>query len=107
VFFFSSRLQPQDQQGKTKLQSHLLELLSKCTPAHHEKHQDIELQKDKIMKLKLEMKQRQKEFDTIKDTLQSDINAIQKLYEAEKNRPVQEVHHHHERIIERGPCNLM
>ncbi|CAF1210976.1 unnamed protein product [Adineta ricciae] len=83
----------------------LMDAIMSCTPRVHEKRGDIQLNVDKMKSLIEESKRIQQQFEEQRDKLQKEIEQRQRdfdEYKRQQEAKPHEVHHYHEKIIERG-----
>jgi hypothetical protein len=89
---------------REKMRRKLMNAILSCKPRVHEKHSDIQLNVDKMKKLIEESKEMQRKFEQDREKLQKQIDQRQKEFDEYKRQAEaqpREVHHYHEKVIER------
>ena len=97
-----------EQDEREKMRRKLMAAMMSCTPRIHEKHGDIELNVDKMKNLIEESKNIQRNFEEQREKLQKEIEQRQKEFDEYKRQQEalpREVHHYHEKVIEREGNN--
>lgn len=95
---FCDPLAANDVAWQRKMRSRLLDVLVECIPTKHEKHQNIELHRDEVNKLKDSIASQQAAFDKQVEAFQARIQSLQTSYDTLKNQPPREIHHYHTRV---------
>jgi hypothetical protein len=98
---FLNRIQHSDSQQREQLRSQLLDVIIKCKPHIYTKQKEIQLHIDEINQLKQLFIQQQNEFDSKVSELRHQIAERQSEFDQLRNQPPREIHHYHEKIIER------
>ena len=101
---FIKRIPPNNEAKKAEALASFLQILLQCSPSHHEKVQEISLQSDQIRELKNRIKKEMADHKKDLANKTAEIEKLQKDFNELKSQP-REVHHYHEKIIERdGGC---
>ena len=93
---------------REKMRRKLMDAIMSCTPRIYEKHGDIQLNVDKMKNLIEESKNIQRNFEEQREKLQKEIEQRQKEFDEYKRQQEalpREVHHYHEKVIEREGNN--